>query len=249
MARTFGGVSTDKVVSALTAHATQRSYHQWTYRTGAGGNSQGRLFEKTNGGAQVEVFLNSNAAVTYNYFRSWSGTDGNWSIPQPAVNEWHQIGASYDAGATTNDPLMYIDGVSQTVTQVTGDPTGSVDTNTDTYVFGNNGASTRNWAGRLCEFAVWNRILTAGEWAALGAGFSPLFFPDSLVEYIPLVREVISLKLAPPTATGTVVVEHPRIIYPTSFQDRRFTTAGAAAGGLTDWPKFQRRGFWGWDFS
>ena len=91
------------------------------------------------------------------------------------------------------------------------------------------------WDGRVAEFAWWNRILTAGEAAILGKAYSPLFVPNGLVLYTPLVRATFDLKGgAGNSASGAVPISHPRIIYPTSFQDRRFTTASGAATSVKD---------------
>ena len=225
-----GGVTTDRIETTFTAHATQRSYALWTYRSGIGGGGLARLFDKRDGGAEVEYLVANDASNVYFYVRAWSGTDGNWSITEPALNEWHHILVTYDGGATTNDPVIYVDGVSVTVTETSG-PTLTIDTNTDKYVIGNRGdgsTANRAWDGFIAEFAIWNRILTAAEAAGIGGdGFAPIFYPASLVSYLPLVRELNDYKNAVATVTGAVVVAHPRIIYPSPAQMRRFTTAAA----------------------
>lgn len=217
MARTFGGASTDSITTALTTHATTRSYSIWTYRTGTGGGNLGRMFDKRTSGAQVELLFHGSADTDYFYDRNWSGAAASWKIAIPSANAWHNIIVTYDTGATTNDPVIYVDGASVTVTENVA-PSGTANTNTDAYVIGNRtNDNARNWAGDLCEFAVWDRILTATEVDAIGAdGYSPLFYPSSLVEYVPLIRDISSRKLAAPTSSGTVVQVHPRIIYPSS---------------------------------
>ena len=81
----------------------------------------------------------------------------------------------------------------------------------------------------IAEFAVWDAILTADEFAMLGAdGFSPLLIrPQSLVEYVPLVRDNVSRKLSIGTLTGAAAQPHPRIIYPYSGQSIDGTASGA----------------------
>ncbi len=111
---------------------------------------------------------------------------------------------------------MFIDGSSVTVTRVGAGPTGSIVTNTDPYVIGNRGAGDRNWDGQFAEFAIWDGVALNGqEAAALARGYSPLLIrAASLAEYLPLLRNNVSIKLAAPTITGTAVQPHPRILMP-----------------------------------
>jgi hypothetical protein len=82
----------------------------------------------------------------------------------------------------------------------------------------------------LAEFAVWDVILNAAEGAALtGDGISPLLIrPASIVEYVPMVRENLSYKLAAPTITGTAVQPHPPVLHP---RNKKFAKAVSAAAG------------------
>lgn len=171
-----GGV--DKVTSELTLHATARSYLLWTNRAGAGGGNFGRIFDKRNGGSEVELFFNDETAGKYRYVRVWSGGVGNWSIPQPSANEWHHIAVVYDASSAANDPQIYVDGVAQVVTQETA-PIGVPLTNADPYVWGNRGGGDRGWNGTLDELQIYDAILTleqiqAAMTGAVVASVSPL---------------------------------------------------------------------------
>jgi hypothetical protein len=80
---------------------------------------------------------------------------------------------------------------------------------------------------KIAESAIWNVALTAAEIATLAAGYSPLFVrPQSLVFYAPIIRELNNLKGGVLTNNGSAAVSvHPRIIYPTPGEMRRFTTA------------------------
>jgi hypothetical protein len=235
MARGFGAThgsgSTDKIQSALTSHATQRTYAVWTYRAGSGGGNLGRIFAKRTGAeAQVEELLFNSSITSIQFLRVFSGGTGTWDKAAPATNEWHHIIVTYDSGADTNNPEFYYDGSIETPTESSA-PVTTANTNTAAYVIGNRGNdNARNWDGRLAEFAIWDRILTLPEIEAVGMqGYSPLFFPNSLTEYIPMVRANGSRRLAIPTITGTAVQPHPKVIYPSGLSMAAYH--GEAAGG------------------
>lgn len=208
---TLGAGTTDVVQSAFGTSATQRSYAIWTNRHGAGGSSGGRLWDKRNNGGTSEIaFFNSNANSQYRFNPVWT-TGAQFSIPFPVVDTWHHVLAVYDSGSTANVPVIYLDGISQTVTtQVAA--TGTYGANSETFGIGNT-SGIRVWDGMLAEFAVWNRLLTQAEATALAAGKAPSFFATSLVEYIQLGTDVTSKINSAPTVTGTLATAGPAINY------------------------------------
>lgn len=229
---TLGAGTTDRVTSALTAHATQRTWHLIANRRASGGGGFGTLWRKNSGAAAHESFFHNNAGSTYRFDVLWNGVQsGLWTVPQPAADTDVAITLTYDNGSTANVPAIYFDGVAQTVTNGTPAPTGSLFTPAaEGYWVGNrSNDSARNWDGVLSEFAVWDRILAAAEIAALGEGFSPLHFPRGLVEYLPMIRDDISLVRAAPTITGTAVRRHPRLILP-SRRRQMFRPTPSAPG-------------------
>jgi hypothetical protein len=187
VARTFGGVSTDAVVTGLTTHATLSSYSIWTYRTGAGAGAGGRMFEKRTGAdGQVEVwYYNTSATDRYELLRNWSGAVGQWWIATPSANAWHHLVITYDTGAAGNNPVIYVDGGSVTVTR-SSTPSGTANPNTSAYVLGNRtNDSARNWAGDLAEFAKWEGVLLGqGDVDTLFAGdsYTPLYVQRPFLE-------------------------------------------------------------------
>jgi hypothetical protein len=209
---TVGGGTTDIITSALTSRPTQRSYHLWFNRAGAGGANAGRLWDAP---TTTDLCFVSDVAGQVNFQRKWSVASGAWFITEPSAGSWYALGISYDGGADTNDPVMYINGASQSVTETVA-PSGTFDTTTSAYSIGNRASDgVRVFNGTIAEFAVWDAILTAPEFAALGKGFSPLLIrPAALAEYVPMVRANISQKLAAPSITGTAVQPHIRMIYP-----------------------------------
>jgi hypothetical protein len=220
MARQFpGGATTDYILSSLTSNNDQRSYSLWTYRTGDGGNSLGRLWQKGTSGGALDTSHNNNPPDNaYDYNRRFSVSNGIWRYTRPSANAWHHIAILHDMSSDANDPSIYVDNVLQSLTEAQV-PSGTRADNSVGYALGGRTDLGRNWEGYLAEFAVWNRILTTAEVAALSKGFSALFFPNGLVEYLPLIRDTRSYKLAAATVSGSVTVapEHPRLILPSRF--------------------------------
>ncbi len=148
---------------------------------------------------------------------------------------WQPVGFSADYGSSTGHRL-YIDGTEDANSP--GDPSalGSVEnTATDLYV----GAGTSGFAtssnggtmdGDMAEVAFWSAVLTAAEFAALGAGVSAAKIrPNSLIFYAPLIREKGDLVggIAPTVNSTPDVVAHPRVFMPLA-QILQFPPASAA---------------------
>jgi hypothetical protein len=169
------------------------------------------MFDKrASGGAEVELILTD--STTYKYGRVWSGSSPQWSVTRPGANEWHHLAVVYDAGSTTNDPVMYLDGNPQSLSETTP-PVGTPNTNSDGYMLGNRSAGDRTWDGRMAEFAVWDALLTPFEVAQLSAGVSPLTIQfGSLVSYIPLLGVASpepDLIGTDATVSGATAADHP----------------------------------------
>lgn len=225
MARGFyttdGSATTDVISTGYTSYSTQMTYAFWAYRTGAGGGDLARVFDKDGTAATgARLLYYASSGSIYGFTVSWTTTEGTWTIPQNATGAWAQFVITYDGSSTTNNPVIYLNGVSQTVT-TTSTPVGSLDTTgVGQYTIGNRSDSIRGWNGRLAEFAYWSRILTAGEIGALAKGFAPSLFPSGLLLYYPIDgRNSPERNLGmgggyAGTVTGTAYQVHPDIISP-----------------------------------
>lgn len=159
-----------------------------------------------------------------------STTDGAWSIPKPSTGAWLNHIVTYDWSSTANDPVIYINGASQSITE-RSTPNGTpVNTSTALYL-GSEANGGQYWDGRIAEVAIWNRILTTDEATAIGKGFSPSFFKNGLVFYTPLVRSANDLiyGLSGSLANSPSVISHPRIIYPSNYNIAPFSVAAPPA--------------------
>jgi len=180
----------NKLTTGLTAQSAQRTWVAWMRQDGLGGGNFGRLFDKrSTGGIQNEELLHSSDNTKYLFVRGWTtSTDSfaQWQIDNPDDATIHHFAVTYDSGSTANDPVMYLDGVSKSVTEVQS-PSGAAVTSAEPYTIGNRADDTRGWDGMICEFAVWNSILNSTQIASLAAGASPLdVSPGTLIAYFPM---------------------------------------------------------------
>lgn len=215
MARGFGATlgvgATDKMASALTTYPAQRSYFIRANRNGDGGASLGRMFDQASG-----VLLNV-GVTTYTFQVQFSGALAAWSLTRPSTGVWKSYGIRYDNGSTANDPVIFEDTTKLVVLGGLTENTSPSGTRTDVagsvINVGNRAASDRGWDGSLADFAIWDALLDDDEFIALARGYSPrLIRPASLVEFIPMVRDNLSIKIAAPAVTGTAVQPHARVI-------------------------------------
>ena len=167
-----------------------------------------------------------------------------------SLNAWHWVAGTYD-GKTVN---VYLDSSTSDGSNTT--PSGNLDADVVGISLGarserNDGSTATEPTGdaSIAEVAEWNRVLSAGELSALAAGYSPLFIPNGLVWYAPLIREGdpvvdryirrIALDIKVESTGGTIsVVNHPRIIYTampyviTSPAAAAAANAGVIGGGV-----------------
>lgn len=217
MARGFGttdGVATtDKLTTTYAANSTLLSFSIWAWRTGAGGSTFGRLFDKNSGVAGTRLLTHDSVNATYRLLVDWT-TDGEWTIVEPSAASWHHICVVYDGTVAGTVPVIYVNGVSVTVTTSVASA-GTLVTGAAAYAVGNRADDTRNWNGRLAEFAIWNRLLSVDEAAALGKGFTPGHFPNGLVHYTPIngrsSPERDQYTGATVTVVGTLYQDSPRL--------------------------------------
>ncbi|MEZ5902400.1 MAG: LamG-like jellyroll fold domain-containing protein [Alphaproteobacteria bacterium] len=102
---------------------------------------------------------------TIGFGRRFTGVDGDWSSSSAVINlgTWHHVALTYNDNATTNDPIMYVDGVSVGVTEV-NTPTGSANVDTsDNLIIGNRTGYARPFDGRIDDVRLYKRILSAAE--------------------------------------------------------------------------------------
>ena len=129
------------------------------------GAGQGTSF-----GDRVWLFENDNGDTGWGQAFQvwWDGQPGIWSIPYPSAGKKHHLVVIYDAGSTSNHPIMILDGVKQTVTQRLN-PAGTLRRNITTVAIGNNAEAGGTWDGNVYRLRQWNRLLSLREALSLYA--------------------------------------------------------------------------------
>lgn len=194
------------------------TYFAWIRPDTLGENSAG--FISTHG--PFELVGDTRAILllrTTNAFRFAAGRStqfGEWAAPTDSIvlGVWQSVAATYDISVATNDPLLYVNGVSQTVTEITT-PSGTAPTEPRTLYVGDRPISARAFDGKIGEVAVWNRILTAAEIAAVhwlgwlaGPAIPFLYWPLDHSDVATTARD-FSGNGRDGTTTGAVLAENP----------------------------------------
>lgn len=145
----------------------------WARRAGAGENNLGRYMSKEGTTGVVGWLCGNEDAVGEDNVRFISvrdTVDGDWRSPRGGVvvNTWYHIAVTYDADATANDPIIYVNGASVTVTENVA-PVGPRTSDSGTAMFiGNNATTaTRTFNGKIADCRAYDRILSAAEIATI----------------------------------------------------------------------------------
>lgn len=111
---------------------------------------------------------------------NWTTSTGGraaWSIAKPSNSAWHNLVITYDGSSTTNDPVFYLNGTSQAVTERAA-PSGTYANTSSNLLIGTRRSTddgfTPFFDGRITSFALWSRVLTQANATALAAGVSAL---------------------------------------------------------------------------
>lgn len=120
----------------------------------------------------------------------WSTTNGAWKTTSNVLTAgaWHHICLTYDGGATTNNPIMYINGVSKAMTRLTA-PAGTYRTDTNADLYASGPFTGFAMAGNVADLRVYSSILSAAQVAALynDGPFTPNY-DTNLVFHAPLTN-------------------------------------------------------------
>lgn len=145
----------------------------------------GRFFSQTSPATGLTGFYVDSAANGDEQIYIWSEQDGVWQYGTgvlPPLNTWVHYAFVYDS----TDLIMYLNGVEE-FRAVVGSQTLDFDGYDGAVQIGgqSNFDFTRNWSGRLDDFAIFNEALSPGDLATVMSGdfssfIAPLPLPTTL---------------------------------------------------------------------
>lgn len=142
--------------------------------------------------------------------RPFSTTDGDWNSGAASLStgQLKHVAVTYDRGATTNDPVFYIDGVAQTTTEATA-PVGTADADaTQNLVAGETSGGFNDLDGLLGHIVYHDAILTAADINRARWWGSPRGGPSTVKIWHPLWTSDLANRgsaTATGSATGTTM--------------------------------------------
>jgi hypothetical protein len=139
----------------------------WIYPTSWGEAGWGHILSKkdasdVNGWS---LYLGGSDAALY-FRRNFSTSDGSWRTPTGSMtlNQWHHVAVTYDDGSISYDPAMYIDGIAQTITEVSTPAGGAQSDASYGLVFGSDtSAGGASFEGLIRLVGMYKRVLTASD--------------------------------------------------------------------------------------
>ncbi len=134
-------------------------------RTASGTAAQnGRILDKgvVDSGGYAFFVQTANELV---FEADFDSTNGKWSSTATVLTDgtWHHVAVTYDGSSVANDPIMYVDGVSVSVTEDTT-PVGSYVSDVgNSLLIGNSSPGSAHFVGDIDEVRLWSDIRTVSE--------------------------------------------------------------------------------------
>ncbi len=226
MARDFNG-STDKLDTGLDlgdlSSGTNFTWAGWLLLTSSNTDkSIASVKSNQTNDPLIQWLINSSGHFS-TFIRD--SADVNLTLTNSAIDlvdsAWHHVGLVRDTTGA-NKWYTYTDG-SQDPSGGTTDTTGQLNMSGRTLYIAarnNQGSEDQNLNGSIAEFATWTRALSDAEMAILGKGYSPLFIPNGIQFYAPIIGrnspEQDLIGGLSVVVDGAINLAHPPIIYPTT---------------------------------
>jgi|TARA_Y100000310_G_scaffold159223_1_gene158754 hypothetical protein len=131
----------------------------WIKPDSDGESSQGRIFEMGGNSSRLYVKDEAGGLMRVRFYVRFSGTDGIWESPVSIpINAWTHVMISYDADDVANDPIIYFNNTSVSVTE-TQAPVGTRITSAGgTYYLGNDNSDLSAFDGTIDEVRFYDAI-------------------------------------------------------------------------------------------
>jgi hypothetical protein len=191
---------------------TNRSFSFWlypdTYSVAGNGDTIFSIASPT--GGEI-VYLTTDKLV---FIRAFSTTSGVWTTAAnvPGLGAWSHIVITYNQSSASNDPIIYVNGVSVSVTEFTAPVGTALSEYGGVLDIGNSSALSSAYSGclngKIFDPRIYNRILSAAEVTELyNAGD-----PDHTLVTDGLVFQGLSTYADRPLSAGTVLTSTDRLV-------------------------------------
>ncbi len=159
------------------------TWSAWIKPASAGVGGTGRIIDKAN---RLFGVSGASGSAYLTFAQNFATGSNQWKTPNNSITYGSSalVTVTYDASSTSNAPVIYINGVSQTITQTLSTATGSFTSdNSNPLAIGNlSNNTTRAFDGTIDDARMYNRILTATEAADLyNSGNTPPISNTGLV--------------------------------------------------------------------
>jgi len=136
----------------------------WVYPFTSGSGSGGRIVDKRVASGTGWMLLTESGADLIAFFHEFSTGNGRWaSTSSIALNQWSFIAVTYDADSTANNPIIYVNGVSVSISE-TATPSGTRDSDVGQDMeIGNVTGGTAAFDGNMADVRIYDDALTADE--------------------------------------------------------------------------------------
>lgn len=147
---------------------------------GEGDVGVGMIMNKTNWYLQTRE--ENGGKVKLRLLQVFTGTNGRWTTTstEVTINTWTHIAITYNNSATTNDPIIYVNGSATTLTEQTPTETRKTDAGQDLYI-GNSSGDAATLDGTIDEFRLYkDRIMAQAEVTANYNGGKGRYWPSNM---------------------------------------------------------------------
>lgn len=139
----------------------------WAYFTSYGTNDRGRVMDKEQDGTEGWLWHVRNTSGQQELvFSHWlSSSRGSWETPDGVIllNTWYHLVLTYNEDSASNDPQMFIDAVSQSITQTSSTSGSSEDDSVNDLLIGGRLDPDRDFGGIISDVRIYDRILSDDE--------------------------------------------------------------------------------------
>lgn len=170
-------------------------------------------FNKSNGSSNgFDIFINGSGIIAITFRRAT--TLGRWlSTTALSTGVFYHIAITYDSALTTNDPILYINGVVDTLTEDSTPVGASATDAAQNLLIGKGGDGFDDFDGLLQNVLYHNAILSAAE---INQHMWHGRFPGVKVQHLLLTTKVTNegSAVADLTFTGTTMASLPKTSRP-----------------------------------